>query len=64
MMRYITFEVMAGAYDISCPDQECKDQGVLKLNEVEELVGKEMGDKYRGFRLNTGETIVVHFPDN
>jgi len=53
MVRYITFEVMAGAYDISCPDQECDKQGVLKLSEVEEIVGKELGDKYRGFRLNT-----------
>jgi hypothetical protein len=26
MQQYITFEVMEGAYDISCPDPECSSQ--------------------------------------
>ena len=54
MVRYLTFEVMAGAYEISCPDQDCEKQGVLNLSEMESIVGKEMTDKHRSFRLNTG----------
>ena len=59
MARYISFEVMAGAYDISCPDQECEKQGVLKVNEVEAIAGKEMGEKYMRFRLNTGTFVLI-----
>ena len=54
MSQYITFEVMEGAYEISCPDQECEKQGVLEINEMEILVGKDLMDKHRTFRLNTG----------
>ena len=54
MHHYITFEVMQGAYDISCPDPECDKQGVLNLGEMELVVGKETMDKHRAFRLNTG----------
>ena len=63
MTRYICFEVMAGAYDISCPDQECEKQGVVKVEEVENIAGKDVGEKYMRFRLNTGEIkseIVIH----
>jgi len=53
MSQYITFEVMEGAYDISCPDQDCPAQGVLNQHQMERLTSKELMDKHRTFRLNT-----------
>jgi len=53
MQQYITFEVMEGAYDISCPDPECPTQGVLTQHQMERLTDKELLDKHRTFRLNT-----------
>jgi len=53
MQQYITFEVMEGAYDISCPDPECPTQGVLNQHQMERLTDKELLDKHRTFRLNT-----------
>ena len=45
---------MAGAYDISCPDSECEKQGVITIPEMEPFVGKDLVDKHKDFRLNTG----------
>jgi len=53
MNQYITFEVMEGAYDISCPDQDCPNQGVLTQHEMERMSSRELLDKHRTFRLNT-----------
>jgi len=53
MQQYITFEVMEGAYDISCPDPECSTQSVLNQHQMERLTDKELLDKHRTFRLNT-----------
>jgi E3 ubiquitin-protein ligase RNF144 len=53
MYQYITFEVMEGAYDISCPDQECPTQGVMNPHQMERLTSRELLDKHRNFRLNT-----------
>jgi len=53
MQQYITFEVMEGAYDISCPDPGCPIQGVLSQKQMELLTDKELMDKHRTFRLNT-----------
>jgi len=53
MNQYITFEVMEGAYDISCPDQDCPNQGVLSQHEMERMSSRELLDKHRTFRLNT-----------
>jgi hypothetical protein len=55
MAQYVTFEVMSGSYDISCPDPDCENQGVLQLAEVENLAGKDVSEKHGRFRLNTGE---------
>ena len=54
MAQYLTFEVMSGSYDISCPDPDCDKEGVIQLNEIENLAGKEVSEKHRRFRLNTG----------
>ena len=48
---------MAGAYEISCPDSQCPKEGIFLLDEIEKIVGKELSDKYKGFRLNTGQYI-------
>jgi len=53
MQQYITFEVMEGAYDISCPDPDCPTQGVLNQHQMEHLTDKDLVDKHRTFRLNT-----------
>jgi E3 ubiquitin-protein ligase RNF144 len=60
MAQYITVEVMSGAYDISCPDAECEKKGTLLISEMEELVGKELMDKHRNYRLNTGKLFCAN----
>ena len=55
LVQYVTYEVMSSAYDISCPDPECEKQGVMHMSEIEHLVGKELTDKHKMFRLNTGK---------
>ena len=54
LSQYVSFEIMAGAYDISCPDSECEKQGVITIPEMEPFVGKDLVDKHKDFRLNTG----------
>ena len=41
MQQYIAFEVMEGAYDISCPDPACPSQGVLDTTQMEALTDKQ-----------------------
>ena len=41
MQQYIAFEVMEGAYDISCPDPACPSQGVLETTQMEALTDKQ-----------------------
>ena len=55
LQQYLSFEIMAGAYEISCPDSQCPKEGIFLLDEIEKIVGKELSDKYKGFRLNTGQ---------
>jgi hypothetical protein len=56
MGQYLSFEIMAGAYEISCPDPGCEKEGVLQFTEMEPLVGKELMEKHKTFRLNTGRS--------
>ena len=53
LQQYLSFEIMTGAYKISCPDSQCPKEGIFLLDETEKIVGKELLDKYKGFRLNT-----------
>ena len=46
---------MAGAYEISCPDSQCEKEAIFQLDEIEKIVGKELIEKHKTFRLNTGE---------
>ncbi|XP_034249747.1 E3 ubiquitin-protein ligase RNF19B [Thrips palmi] len=52
MKSYVMFEILEGAYDISCPDAQCALQGVIALAEIETLVEQPMVDKHKRFRLN------------
>ncbi len=54
MQQYVAMEVSEGAYDISCPDPECDKNGVLQAAEIENFAGKEVADRHRIIRLNTG----------
>merc|ERR1719273_652497 len=53
LIQYISFEIMAGAYEISCPDPACEKDGVFQLHEIEALVSKDLVEKHKAFRLNT-----------
>ena len=59
LVQYVTYEVMSSAYDISCPDPECEKQGVMHMSEIDNLVGKELADKHKMFRLNTGKKELI-----
>ena len=55
MVRDVTMEVVEGAYEISCPDSECEKQdGKLQMSEIEMLVGTDLLEKHKSFRLDTG----------
>ena len=57
MVRYVTMEVTEGAYEVSCPDPQCdKVEGKLQMSEIENIVGNELAEKHKTFRLNTGKT--------
>lgn len=51
MNSYVAFEIQEGAYDISCPDAQCPMQGVVSMTEIESLVGLDLTQKHRRFRL-------------
>ena len=56
MVQYVAIEVNEGAYEISCPDPDCdKNDGKLQFDEIERLVGSELLDKHKKFRLDTGK---------
>ena len=55
MKSYVMFEILEGAYDISCPDAQCALEGVVSMAEIETLVETPMVDKHKRFRLNRGQ---------
>ena len=75
MKQYISFEVMEGAYDVSCPDPSCATQvseteliteksnllfqGVLTQSQMEALTDVQLMEKHRTFRLNTGKLLGI-----
>ncbi|XP_011504548.1 PREDICTED: probable E3 ubiquitin-protein ligase RNF144A isoform X1 [Ceratosolen solmsi marchali] len=52
MRAYVEFEIEEGAYDISCPDAKCDQDGMLSLKEIGTLVTPELVQKHHKFRLN------------
>lgn len=61
MRTYVEFEIAAGAYHVSCPDTQCPSQGVLKQEEIKRLVGDELLEKHRKYRLNRGNNFSMTF---
>ncbi|XP_045462913.1 probable E3 ubiquitin-protein ligase RNF144A-A [Harmonia axyridis] len=52
MTAYVKYEIAEGAYDISCPDARCPEQGILQQDEIKRLVGEEQFEKHKKYRLN------------
>ena len=42
LQQYLSFEIMTGAYKISCPDSQCPKEGIFLLDEIVKIVGKEL----------------------
>lgn len=57
MQAYINFEIVEGAYDISCPDAQCPTQGVITLEEIEKFVEPNLVEKHKKYRLNRGKNF-------
>ncbi|CAH2000418.1 unnamed protein product [Acanthoscelides obtectus] len=60
MKAYVEFEIAEGAYDISCPDAQCPDQGVLHEEEIKRLAGINLLEKHRKYRLNRGSYYYLY----
>ncbi|XP_059615297.1 uncharacterized protein LOC132260919 [Phlebotomus argentipes] len=52
MKAYIEFEILEGAYEISCPDAMCPMQGIISIQEVSSLVTQSLMEKHHRYRLN------------
>lgn len=66
MVAYVEFEIMEGAYEISCPDALCPAQGILSLDEITKLSSSSLIDKHNRYRLNRGnytlcQSCFFHF---
>lgn len=54
MRAYIEFEILEGAYEISCPDAMCPSQGVVTMAEIAALTTPDLMLKHNRYRLNRG----------
>ncbi|XP_073813047.1 uncharacterized protein [Musca autumnalis] len=52
MKAYVEFEISEGAYEISCPDAQCPEQGVMTLTEIAKLTTTNLMKKHHRYRLN------------
>lgn len=56
MKAYVEFEILEGAYEISCPDALCPYQGVMDIEQdIAALVSSDLVEKHKRFRLNRGK---------
>ena len=55
LAQYVSLEILAGSYNISCPDPACAREGQLSLTEVEQLAETQPGlaQRHRHCRLET-----------
>lgn len=60
MTAYVEFEILEGAYEISCPDAMCPTQGILTINEILLLASPNLMDKHLRYRLNRGKLIYFY----
>lgn len=59
MTAYVEFEILEGAYEISCPDAMCPTQGILSINEILLLASPNLMDKHLRYRLNRGKSFFL-----
>lgn len=59
MTAYIEFEIMEGAYEVSCPDAMCPTQGIISIDEISKLAASHLVDKHHRYRLNRGIVFSV-----
>ncbi|KAI8118944.1 E3 ubiquitin-protein ligase RNF144A [Lucilia cuprina] len=52
MKAYVEFEISEGAYEISCPDAQCPEQGAMTLPEIASLTTNNLMKKHHRYRLN------------
>lgn len=63
MKAYVEFEILEGAYDISCPDALCPHQGIMDIeDDIAALATSDLVEKHRRYRLNRGKYSFHHFP--
>lgn len=56
MKAYVEFEILEGAYEISCPDAQCPYQGIMDIEEdIATLSSHDLLEKHKRFRLNRGK---------
>lgn len=55
MRAYVEFEILEGAYEISCPDAMCPAQGVVTMTEIAALTSADLMTKHNRYRLNRGK---------
>lgn len=61
MKAYVEFEILEGAYEISCPDAQCPNQGVMDIDrDILKLVSNDLVEKHRRFRLNRGTYVYKY----
>lgn len=61
MKAYVEFEILEGAYEISCPDAMCPYQGIMDIEQdIGALVSRDLVDKHKRFRLNRGKFAVKY----
>ena len=53
LTQYVSLEILAGSYSISCPDPACPRESQLSLAEVERLVPPHLAERHRQARLET-----------
>lgn len=58
MRAYIEFEILEGAYEISCPDAMCPAQGVVTMQEIAALTSSDLVLKHNRYRLNRGRNMI------
>lgn len=64
MKAYVEFEILEGAYEISCPDAMCPYQGIMDIEEdIAALASHDLMDKHKRFRLNRGKENEATKPE-
>ncbi|XP_067134839.1 probable E3 ubiquitin-protein ligase RNF144A-A isoform X2 [Centruroides vittatus] len=52
MQQYLTINILEGNIKFSCPDPFCNNTGSINDQEIEKLIGSEIFQKYKQFKLN------------